>query len=50
VDVRLDRSGDAGEDIRGTREFAAYRHEIWTLLREQRSTPHAIKVEVASVA
>ncbi|MCW2787093.1 MAG: transporter ATP-binding protein [Marmoricola sp.] len=51
VDVRLDRSGDAEEDIRGTRDFAAYRHEIWTLLREQQqSAPRPVKVEVASVA
>ncbi len=50
VDVHLDRSGDADEDIRGTREFAAYRHEIWALLREQRSTPRPVAVEVASVA
>ncbi|MCW2855607.1 MAG: transporter ATP-binding protein [Marmoricola sp.] len=50
VDVRLDRSGEAAEDIRGTREFAAYRHEIWSLLREQRSAPRSVRVEVASVA
>jgi NitT/TauT family transport system ATP-binding protein len=50
VDVRLDRSANAEEDIRGTAEFAAYRHEIWSLLREQGSAHRPVPVEVASVA
>ena len=50
VDIDLDRSGNAEEDIRGTAEFAAYRHRIWSLLREQRSAPRPVPVEVASVA
>jgi NitT/TauT family transport system ATP-binding protein len=50
VDVNLDRTAHAEEDIRGTAEFAAYRHQIWSLLREQRSAPRPVPVEVASVA
>ncbi len=50
VDVRLDRSGHAEEDIRSTREFAAYRHQIWELLHDQRSVRRSVTVEVASVA
>jgi len=46
VDVRLDRSGAVEEDLRGTQAFAAYRHQIWSLLRE-RSSRHE---GVASVA
>jgi NitT/TauT family transport system ATP-binding protein len=33
VEVDLDRS--AGNDVRSTREFAHYRHKVWSLLREQ---------------
>ena len=35
VDVELDRSAAAEVDIRSAPEFAAYRHHIWTSLREQ---------------
>jgi NitT/TauT family transport system ATP-binding protein len=33
VDIELDRTGAADEDLRSTPQFAAYRHEIWSLLR-----------------
>jgi len=49
VDIPLDRSTNAEEDIRGTAEFAAIRHQIWSLLREQQVTPRSLR-EVASVA
>jgi len=32
IDIELDRS--EGADVRSTAEFAAYRHHIWSLLRE----------------
>ena len=48
VDVRLDRSDAVERDIRATPEFAAYRHRIWSLLREQQGT--AATKEVAHVA
>ena len=48
IDVRLDRSDAAERDVRATPEFAAYRHRIWSLLREQQVT--AAKKEVAHVA
>jgi NitT/TauT family transport system ATP-binding protein len=35
IDVDLDRSRAIDVDLRATPEFAAYRHRIWTLLREQ---------------
>jgi NitT/TauT family transport system ATP-binding protein len=44
VEVDLDRT--AGSDVRSTREFARYRHQVWTLLREQTA---AVK-EVEQVA
>ena len=38
IGIDLDRS-DAGEtDVRATREFADYRHRIWSLLRQQHLT------------
>ncbi|MEP9383724.1 ABC transporter ATP-binding protein [Nocardioides sp. KR10-350] len=46
IDIELDHSRSGEEDIRGTQEFAAYRHEIWSLLRERQ---HG-REEVASVA
>jgi NitT/TauT family transport system ATP-binding protein len=46
VDIRLDRSAAADEDIRGTQAFAGYRHRIWSLLRERPSRREG----VASVA
>jgi NitT/TauT family transport system ATP-binding protein len=49
VDIRLDRSKNAEEDIRGTAEFAAYRHQIWSLLREEQVGSRSLR-EVASVA
>jgi NitT/TauT family transport system ATP-binding protein len=49
VDIRLDRSRHTDEDVRGTPEFAAYRHQIWSLLREQQTAPRSLR-EVASVA
>jgi NitT/TauT family transport system ATP-binding protein len=44
VEVDLDRS--SGSDVRSTREFAHYRHQVWSLLREQTA---AVK-EVEKVA
>jgi NitT/TauT family transport system ATP-binding protein len=44
VEVDVDRT--AGSDVRSTREFARYRHQVWTLLREQTA---AVK-EVEQVA
>ena len=35
VPIELDRSAAGERDIRATREFADYRHHIWSLLREQ---------------
>ncbi|KAA1423877.1 ABC transporter ATP-binding protein [Mumia zhuanghuii] len=35
INVDLDRDAAAETDVRATREFAAYRHRIWSLLREQ---------------
>jgi NitT/TauT family transport system ATP-binding protein len=46
IDIRLDRSAAGEEDIRASQQFAGYRHQIWTLLRDRRSQ-HS---EVASVA
>lgn len=41
VDIALEDRHDRNVDVRGSREFAAYRHHIWSLLRDQ---------EVASLA
>jgi NitT/TauT family transport system ATP-binding protein len=35
VPIELDRAAAGERDIRATREFADYRHHIWSLLREQ---------------
>lgn len=48
VDIHLDGRTEAEVDVRGTREFAAYRHHIWGLLREQQAS--TVVGEVASVA
>jgi len=48
VDVDLDR-GSPDDDVRSTAEFARYRHQIWTMLREQHS-PVARLEEVHQVA
>lgn len=48
VDIDLDRSGAADEDLRSTPAFAAYRHEIWALLRQ--ATRRARLEEVDQVA
>jgi NitT/TauT family transport system ATP-binding protein len=45
VDVELDRSAAAEVDIRSTPEFAAYRHHIWTSLREQPVRGHLEEVD-----
>ena len=46
VPIELDRSAAGERDIRATREFADYRHHIWSLLREQNlSAPAAADVE-----
>jgi NitT/TauT family transport system ATP-binding protein len=52
VDIDLDRSSVSDHDVRATPEFAAYRHRVWTLLREQEA-PHAAgthRKETADVA
>ena len=46
LDIHLEH--DVDDDVRSTPRFASYRHEIWTLLREQ--TPTHRRREVASVA
>ena len=48
LDIRLDRDSD--EDVRSTPQFASYRHEVWTLLRERSTAAAAHRKEVASVA
>ena len=48
VDIHLEGRSEADVDVRGTREFAAYRHHIWGLLREQQAS--SLVREVASVA
>ena len=45
IDVQLDRSRANDLDLRATPEFAAYRHRIWTLLREQQVGAVADKKE-----
>jgi NitT/TauT family transport system ATP-binding protein len=53
IEVDLDRSHANDVDLRATPEFAAYRHRIWTLLREQQvAAPQsaAPAKEVAHVA
>ncbi len=47
IDIRLDRSAAADEDLRATPEFAHYRHRIWSLLREQRTAPREVVTHVA---
>ncbi|HEY0889135.1 MAG TPA: ABC transporter ATP-binding protein [Nocardioides sp.] len=39
IDVDLDREAAGETDLRATPAFAAYRHHIWTLLREQHGAP-----------
>lgn len=39
VDVRLDRVHAGEEDVRATAEFAACRHQVWSMLREQSVRP-----------
>jgi NitT/TauT family transport system ATP-binding protein len=39
IDVRLDRSHADTEDVRATTEFAQYRHQIWSLLRQESTRP-----------
>ncbi|HET6151449.1 MAG TPA: ABC transporter ATP-binding protein [Marmoricola sp.] len=46
INIGLDRSASAEEDVRGTQAFAAYRHQVWSLLRERPVN----RVGVASVA
>ena len=45
LDIHLDRSGTGTADIRGTHAFGAYRHQVWSLLRDG-----SAREEVASVA
>ncbi|PVG81752.1 ABC transporter ATP-binding protein [Nocardioides gansuensis] len=46
IEIELDRRPAADHDLRATTAFAAYRHRIWSLLREQHVAPQ----EVAHVA
>jgi NitT/TauT family transport system ATP-binding protein len=39
IDVRLDRSRVDTEDVRATTEFAQYRHQVWSLLRQESARP-----------
>ena len=52
IRVDLDREGAGEADLRGTRQFAEYRHRIWSLLREQHARPSLTEVaeEVHRVA
>ncbi|RJS46685.1 ABC transporter ATP-binding protein [Nocardioides cavernaquae] len=52
IEVDLDRSHANDVDLRATPEFAAYRHRIWSLLREQQvaTRADAPTKEVAHVA
>jgi NitT/TauT family transport system ATP-binding protein len=43
VETRLEHGDREGFDVRGTPAFAAHRHEIWSLLREQQ---HAAPADV----
>lgn len=49
VHIDLDRALATDRDVRATAEFAAYRHQIWTLLREQQHTP-TYRKEAVNVA
>lgn len=44
IDVGLDRSRADTEDIRATTEFAEYRHQVWSLLRQESARPHLKEV------
>ena len=46
VDVRLD-AGGPDDDIRSSPEFAAHRHKIWTLLRDEVSAARSLETEPA---
>ena len=39
ISVDLDREDADETDLRGTRQFADYRHQVWSLLREQHTRP-----------
>ena len=41
VAIELDRAAAGERDLRATREFADYRHHIWSLLREQNLSPRS---------
>jgi NitT/TauT family transport system ATP-binding protein len=44
IRVDLDREVAGETDLRGTRQFAEYRHRIWSLLREQHARPSLTEV------
>jgi NitT/TauT family transport system ATP-binding protein len=51
IRVDLDRDAAADTDLRATRQFAEYRHRIWSLLREQQRPSLAeVATEVHRVA
>jgi len=49
VAIDLDRDAAGERDIRATREFADYRHHIWSLLREQNLSVAAPAKELSHV-
>ena len=50
VTVDLDRTSATDLDVRSTAEFARYRHEVWTLLRQANKTAETHLEEVERVA
>lgn len=53
VEIDLDRTSVKDRDVRATPEFAAYRHRVWSLLREQESVGSLVgahRKETADVA
>lgn len=49
IAVTLDREAAAETDVRATRQFAEYRHRIWSLLRQQHSADADPARELAHV-
>jgi len=47
IDIGLDRTTAADEDLRATPAFAEYRHRVWSLLREPRTTAREAVAHVA---
>jgi NitT/TauT family transport system ATP-binding protein len=49
VDVALDHGGP-NEDVRSTEQFARYRHQVWSLLRNDLKAADSVPGEVERVA